>query len=383
MAPPKRSRVSTPPPQLDRSHLARHARPTFSSNAKAAKPSGRKTAPARNVVVNVTVNTKTENSETANSRSNSSVGFSNSGGSTSRSVTVGAPRSRSRGAVASSSRNTNASTSTRSIASTSASELSSIPLNAAFVSPNDTQVGVRTAHRGLANIHSNMNVLRNTTVIRRQVSKRRMPTSLEASNSSDLSNTSSISSSSSSSTSSSSTSSAMSTSDSSISSVQIDSPSSSFLVLPRQNYLASADMRSVIDGLSADEIMEAVRAEEALERQRRQIQEDEQLARRLGAGGVLYQDALSMIRLPPPQSSAVTTNAELAQFSLDDTKDYDTSCLICFDRPNNPVQCRFCKQCVGCRMCVKRWYDAADSKHTCPLCRHVWHSFGATSVQPC
>ncbi|VDL71640.1 unnamed protein product [Nippostrongylus brasiliensis] len=50
-------------------------------------------------------------------------------------------------------------------------------------------------------------------------------------------------------------------------------------------------------------------------------------------------------------------------------------CNICFeDEPFDPVGCIHCRQQVGCRKCVDRWYEESCRlcRKQCPLCRHKW-----------
>lgn len=67
-----------------------------------------------------------------------------------------------------------------------------------------------------------------------------------------------------------------------------------------------------------------------------------------------------------------------------------TPCSICFeDEPKKPVACVHCRQSIGCRHCVKKWFFTTNMSHLdqrtpypigstdrnhkrCPLCRADW-----------
>lgn len=65
-------------------------------------------------------------------------------------------------------------------------------------------------------------------------------------------------------------------------------------------------------------------------------------------------------------------------------------CSICFEEaPYDPMGCLICRQLIGCKRCVTKWYEAgkkkaarreenADNHFMCPLCRHKWE--GAPEV---
>ncbi|KAI6175854.1 RING-type domain-containing protein [Aphelenchoides bicaudatus] len=53
-------------------------------------------------------------------------------------------------------------------------------------------------------------------------------------------------------------------------------------------------------------------------------------------------------------------------------------CAICFEeQPIDPFTCKFCRNIVGCFVCVKKWFSDArknQQMQNCPLCRHHWTS---------
>lgn len=60
----------------------------------------------------------------------------------------------------------------------------------------------------------------------------------------------------------------------------------------------------------------------------------------------------------------------------------EQECIICFEKPKDPVGCCACRQLIGCRSCVRKWRSLADSDdlnrllsdnhNRCPLCRTAW-----------
>ncbi|CCD65822.1 RING-type domain-containing protein [Caenorhabditis elegans] len=48
-----------------------------------------------------------------------------------------------------------------------------------------------------------------------------------------------------------------------------------------------------------------------------------------------------------------------------------SECTICFEKPVDPRGCPKCLKVIGCKKCVKKWFDTSASK-ACPLCRFEW-----------
>ncbi|VDD92506.1 unnamed protein product [Enterobius vermicularis] len=105
----------------------------------------------------------------------------------------------------------------------------------------------------------------------------------------------------------------------------------------------------------------------ALQLQRKLDEEDEELSRLLALQ--LQQER----------------EAERKVASDDDSR----QCIICFEKPTDPVGCVRCQQLIGCRHCVERWRGISQTSdygrasplsigissinhRCCPLCRYEW-----------
>ena len=101
-----------------------------------------------------------------------------------------------------------------------------------------------------------------------------------------------------------------------------------------------------------------------------------------------YQFALKLSAELNKSEGITSGNSNFMQ-DVNESSFDDQQCIICFEKPQDPVACIYCRQMVGCRSCIMKWRNSTNKNSrdrsplsrgissanhkSCPLCRVEWY----------